>query len=79
LIELTLELDPTPPWVLHPGITAQKVQVLHRDYTVRQWFALGPPSCVEVVKHALGISSFWIRTPYQLYRYIKKLEGVVRT
>ena len=79
LIELTLELDPTPPWILHPGCTAQKVQVLHRDYTVRQWFAFGPPSCVEVVKHALGINKFWLRTPFQLYRYIKKLNGVIRT
>lgn len=31
-----------------------------------------PFTCVEVVKRVLGITSFWIVTPYQLFKYIKK-------
>ena len=29
-------------------------------------------NCVEIVKSLLGIRAFWIWTPYQLYKYIKK-------
>jgi len=32
--------------------------------------------CVEGVKRILGIQKFWILTPYQLYKYIKKLERI---
>lgn len=31
-------------------------------------------TCVETVKHILGITSAWIFTPYQLYKYLKKKE-----
>jgi hypothetical protein len=77
ILESYIEFDPTPPWVKHPGATVQKVQVLSKQYKVRQWFAFGPPSCVETLKNALGISSFWVRTPYQLYNYIKRRGGVI--
>lgn len=34
------------------------------------WF-LGPVTCVEFVKHLLGIRAWWILTPWQLYRYLE--------
>jgi hypothetical protein len=34
-------------------------------------------TCVEVVKYALGIKKFFIRTPYQLYKYLLKHNGVI--
>lgn len=32
-------------------------------------------NCVEIIKSLLGIRAFWIWTPYQLYKYLKK-QGV---
>ena len=77
ILESYIDFDPTPPWIKHPGVTTQKVQVLSRSYKVREWFTFGPPSCVETIKNALGINSFWTRTPWQLYQYIAKRNGVL--
>jgi hypothetical protein len=54
------------------------VQVLSKAYKVREWFSFGPPSCVETCKNALGINSFWTRTPFQLYQYIKRRGGILK-
>lgn len=78
ILESELDFDPRPPWVRFPGVTCQKVQVLSPAYKVRQWFHLGPITCTELCKSALGINSFWMRTPYQLYRYLLKHDGVIR-
>lgn len=77
-LESFIEFDPTPPWIKHPDCTVQKVTVLSKAFKVRQWFAFGPPSCVETCKNALGINSFWVRTAWQLYKYIKARNGVIR-
>ena len=29
-------------------------------------------NCVEIVKSLLGIRAFWVWTPYQLYKYLKR-------
>lgn len=34
--------------------------------------SLLPITCVSVVKNFLGIRKWWIQTPWQLYRYLKK-------
>ena len=78
MLECFLEFDPTSPWAKHPGATAQKVEVFSKPGKVREWFTIGPPSCVETCKNALGINSFWTRTPHQLYQYIKARGGVIR-
>ena len=78
ILESQIDIDPTPPWIRFPGVTAQKVQILSPAYKMRQWFTIGPPSCVETCKNALGINSFFTRTPWQLYQYIKKRDGVLR-
>ena len=44
-------------WAHYPQIVTRKVR-------------FGPMSCVELVKRLLGISAFWIVTPWQLYRYL---------
>lgn len=31
-------------------------------------------NCVEVIKALLGIRAFWVWTPYQLYKYLIKME-----
>lgn len=77
ILENHLEFDPTPPWTRYPGSTVMKVQVLMKAWKVRQWMMCRPPSCVEIVKAALGINSFWVRTPHQLYKYLKQRHGVL--
>lgn len=77
MLDVELSLDPTAPWARCPDSTVQKVTAARRLGTMRSWFDFGPPTCVEVVKMALGIRAFWVRTPYQLYRYIAKHNGVL--
>lgn len=36
------------------------------------WGVLMPATCVSIVKACLGIRAWWVLTPYQLYKYLKK-------
>jgi len=47
-----------------------------RRYRVRLLFA--PYTCVEGMKALLGISAFWVITPYQLFKYCEAHHGNVR-
>jgi len=78
IFEAGLDFDPRPPWGRIPGCTVQRVRVLSTAYKVRQWCHVGPITCTEFCKAALGINSFWLRTPHQLYQHIRKLDGVIR-
>jgi hypothetical protein len=78
VLESYIDCDSRSPAQRFPGATIQKVQVLSKAYKVREWFSIGPPSCVETVKNALGINSFWMRTPHQLYQYIQRRGGILK-
>ena len=73
-VELDIEHSPTPPWGRD---IAQRVVAAPRSRVVRDWFHVGPMTCVELAKAVLGIRSFWTRTPYQLYKYIAARNGVL--
>lgn len=77
MLDVELSMDPTPPWTRCPQSTVQKVTAIRPRGKVRQWFHIGPVSCVETVKNALGINKFWVRTPWQLYKYIAARNGVI--
>lgn len=77
MLNVELSTDPRPPWVRCPGIVIQKVTAVTPETTVRSWWDMGPPSCVEVAKMALGVRAFFVRTPWQLYKYISKRNGVL--
>jgi hypothetical protein len=77
MLDVELCYDPTPPWVKCPQSTCQKVVASRRLGSMRSWFDIGPTTCVEVVKLALGLRAFWVRTPYQLFNYIKRRNGVI--
>jgi len=77
MLDAELAFDSRPPWVRCPESTVQKVTAMRPKGKVRSWFHIGPITCVEAVKWALGIRSFWLRTPWQLYRYIQRRGGVV--
>lgn len=44
---------------------------------LRSPWHVGPITCVELVKGLLGIRAFWVRTPRQLYRYMRAQRGTV--
>ena len=77
-LDVDLCMDPRPPWVRCPQSTVQKVTAMCKTPSVREWFHVGPVSCVEIAKFALGINSFWVNTPWQLYKYINRRNCVIR-
>jgi hypothetical protein len=72
-----IEYGPDPPWAGQEGVTVQKVTAVLPLGKLRSWFEIGPQTCVEMVKQALGINAFFVRTPFQLYRYIRRRNGVI--
>jgi hypothetical protein len=79
MIDADLCADPRPPWVRWPGCVVQRVTAMRTVGSMRSWFDVGPQTCVEVVKMFLGIRAFWVRTPYQLYRYVAARDGVINS
>lgn len=77
MMDVDISTDPRPPWVKCPGSTVQKVTTIQPFYKVRSWLDAGPSTCVEVVKIALGIRAFLVRTPYQLYNYVHGRNGII--
>ena len=78
LLEAEIDFNYVHPTERFAGCTAQPVKVASRAYKVRQWFHVGPISCVETVKDALGINNHFVRTPWQLFKYIKSHGGVLK-
>lgn len=39
---------------------------------VRDWWAFGPVTCVELTKAVIGLRAPLVRTPYQLYKHLRK-------
>ena len=79
MLDVELSQDSRPPWVRWPESTCQKVVAMRRCGSMRSWFDIGPTTCVEVVKMALGFRAFWVRTPFQLYKYINRHRGVINS
>lgn len=77
MMDVEISTDPRPPWVKCPQSTVQIVTSIQPFYRVRSWFDAGPSTCVEVAKTALGIRAFWVRTPWQLFKYIRRRSEVI--
>ena len=77
MLDIEVSIDPRPPWTRFPQATVQRVTAARKLDSMRSWFDLGPQTCVEVAKMALGIRAFFVRTPFQLYNYIKQRNGVL--
>lgn len=69
--------EPDPPWAHDASMQAQFVQVIRPRHRARQWFFFGMITCVEVAKVCLGINSWRVHTPRQLYRYIEQRNGIL--
>ncbi len=78
ILEAEIDTDPASPGLRFPGTTLQPVKVFSKALKVRQWFHFGPMSCTEICKAALGINKAFVRTPWQLFNYIKQRDGILR-
>ncbi|CAL9954716.1 hypothetical protein VPHD456G2_0002 [Vibrio phage D456 g2] len=57
------------------GYTVQVVSLERRQVKKnRVWQILAPHSCVEFVKDFLGISAYFVITPYQLFKHLERLS-----
>ena len=70
-VDTKIDWSPQPPWDRDPSITALRVEAAVRSKKVRDWFFFGPLTCVELAKAHLGIRSAFIRTPWQLAKYLR--------
>lgn len=68
---------PVAPWLAEPMTSVQRVTTVVPQKRIRSMFFFGPITCVELTKAYLGISSAWIRTPWQLHRYIAKRNYIL--
>lgn len=77
MLDAEISTDPRAPWMKCPESTVQKVTTIAPLGKIRSRWDMGPPTCVEVAKIALGIRAFWVRTPEQLYHYISARGGII--
>jgi len=71
-VDVKLIRSDETPWQLYPGCTIQHVIAMRDHGRMYSKFHVGPWSCVEVIKSLLGIRSWWVRTPWQLYQHVKR-------
>ena len=60
--------------MLKPTFFRVRKPILSR--TLKAPWVVGPVTCVEAVKLILCIRKAWVKTPYQLYTYLRKTKGV---
>lgn len=63
------------PWEMYPAATIQHVTAMRANASSSGAFHIGPLTCVDLVKALLGIRCWWIYTPWQLYRYCRRVYG----
>ena len=63
-----------PPWIVlqKQKPTCLRVRRIVEKGRWRVRFNIGPASCVELAKAFLGVPNFFIRTPFQLYNFLRK-------
>jgi hypothetical protein len=73
---LVAEVHLQPPWEtgILPGARFLRVTRIAPRGSIREPFMLGPITCVELAKAALGIRAVFVRTPYALYKYLRKKQ-----
>lgn len=70
-----MQLYADPPWcVIDPALkpTVLHVQRSTPHGVVRDWFFVGPMTCVEIAKAFVGVRNAFVRTPYQLRKVLVK-------
>jgi len=70
---INVEVFAHPPWELKKDLnpTCMRVNRLV-SAGAREPFFFGPVTCVELTKAFIGVGSLFIRTPFQLYKFLKE-------
>lgn len=66
------------PWDVVPEElkpTILRVERLVPKHKMREPFFVGPWTCVELAKAFVGVRAPFVRTPYQLYKFLRKKNG----
>lgn len=64
-----------PQELAPPGSRLLRVETRIQLERMRAPWVVGPVTCVELIKALLGIRSFWLWTPRQLYRRLGGRHG----
>lgn len=62
-------------WMGDPDVSVIEVTIEDGDAMRAPW-VVGPVTCTEFVKSVLGIRSFWLWTPLQLFNYLRSRHGI---
>jgi hypothetical protein len=62
------------PWESEPHTAVQRVCVMRVANYLRARFFVGPLTCVEAVTALLGVQSWRVRTPWQLFQHVRRLQ-----
>jgi hypothetical protein len=63
------------PWAMYPEATIQHIIAMRENAYSLSEFHVGPLTCVELIKSLLGIRAWYVRSPWQLYRYCRRVYG----
>jgi len=72
------------PYGIDENVPAKMLELGHNLLYVRKsrsnkFIVRGPMTCVNIMKHLIGLKAFWIITPKQLYNYLKRKDYVKRS
>jgi hypothetical protein len=76
-LDVSLRAPGAAPWLDPEVLHAQRVEVAVNPRRVREWFSFGPITCVEIAKTIIGINSWRVRTPWQLFNHLRQRGCVV--
>ncbi len=70
---ISVDVYEDPPWeaMAYLNPTVKHVRRLVSKGPWRAKFFIGPMTCVELSKAFLGVSAFFVRTPFQLYNFLR--------
>jgi hypothetical protein len=69
------EVHTAPPWELvNPALQPTFLRFTRaiKLGKIREPFMIGPVTCVELVKAMIGVRAPFMRTPHQLYKYLRR-------
>ena len=75
LVDIIPVLDYPDIRTLLNGHKYKTVMTVKAEVNIKERYTLCIINCVEIIKSLLGIRAFWVWTPYQLYKYLKKHGG----
>lgn len=63
-----------PPWEILPYARLLRVTRIVKLGKLREPFMFGPVTCVELAKSMIGLRAPFVRTPFQLFKHLRKMK-----